>query len=138
MLGAAAVKYSRFVIRALDRCTFAVWVPSEVMCHSETWQKGEEEVDELHNVGKDQEAASSPDGYEDLESVWQKRFIRLMGKIWEILHHCRLKGTFGELFYMYAELSYLPRELINYCRDPDPRHSGLAHASQDNLMSALY
>lgn len=29
------------------------------MCHSKSWQKGEEEVDELHNVDTDQEAASS-------------------------------------------------------------------------------
>ena len=43
------------------------------MCHGESWQKGEEEeVDDLHDVDKDQEAASSLEGYEDLESVWQK------------------------------------------------------------------
>ncbi len=45
------------------------------MCHGESWQKSEEEVDDLHDVDKDQEAASSLEGYEDLESVWQKSFF---------------------------------------------------------------
>lgn len=58
MLGAAAIKYSRFVTRALDQCTFAVWVLSGVMCDSESWQKGKEEIGELHDVDKDQEAGS--------------------------------------------------------------------------------
>lgn len=76
--------YSRFVTRALDQCTFAVWVLWRVMCHSESWQKGEEEeeVDKLlHDVDKDPEAASSLKGwYEDLESVLAKEvfFIILL------------------------------------------------------------
>lgn len=32
------------------------------MCHSESWQKGEKEVDKLHDLDKDQEAASSLKG----------------------------------------------------------------------------
>lgn len=36
-----------------------MWVPWRVICHSESWQKGKEEVDELHVVDGDQEAASS-------------------------------------------------------------------------------
>lgn len=63
--GTAAIKYSRFVTRAFDQCTFAVRVPWRVMCHSESWQKSEDEVDELHDVDKDQKTASSLKGAEN-------------------------------------------------------------------------
>lgn len=42
------------------------------MCHSESWQKGEEEINELHDVDKDQEAASFTEGFKDLK-VFGKR-----------------------------------------------------------------
>lgn len=96
------------------------------MCHGESWQKGEEEVDDLHDVDKDQEAASSLEGYEDLESVWQKRFFfffRLMGKIWGrsfTIYRMYMGNILAQLLYMYMELSFLFRELYQLFAD-NPR-----------------
>lgn len=75
MLGAAVIKYSRFVTRALDQCTFAVWVVWRVMRHSESWQKGEEEVDELHDADKDQETASPLKGMMILKVFGKRVFL---------------------------------------------------------------
>lgn len=45
------------------------------MCYSESWQKGEEEVDELHDVDKDQEVASSLKDTETLKAFGKRDFL---------------------------------------------------------------
>lgn len=44
---------------------------------------------------------------------------------------------FGKLLYMWSSLPFLDNSSA-VAGHLDPQHSGLAHASQDNLMSALY
>lgn len=57
-----------------------MWVPWRVICHSKSWQKGEEEVDELHNVDTDQEAASSLSRAKNSKCLG-KEALRLAGNI---------------------------------------------------------
>lgn len=94
------------------------------MCHGESWQKGEEEVDDLHDVDKDQEAASSLEGYEDLESIWQKSFFfsfsfRLMGKIWgDSFTIYRIWEIFWHSSFICGALFPFPRTLSAIAEHP--------------------